>query len=184
MVRWCLDNPSCQTTTDNQIAQYNVSPLQPGAFFAVTASANLTTPGPHTVNFCIDAVDNAVAESNDYNNCSSLPFFVNAPDLTTRFLTMQGSPRVGQAVSFSGQIWNVGTASSTSYWLRFCHDNQNCLTQTEPATNQIGSDGSQNGLGPNTTWGTLNSDQWIPGPGDAGPHTVQFCADDVTLRRG
>ena len=116
-------------------------------------------------------------ESDEFNNCSSLPFFVNASDLTTRFLTMQGSPRVGQPVSFSGQIWNVGTASSTSYWLRFCHDNQNCLTQTEPATNQIGSDGSQNGLGPNTTWGTLNSDQWIPGPGDAGPHTVQFCAD-------
>ena len=75
-VRFCLDNPSCTTSQNGLISEYqSLSNIPPNSYIGVWSVAWTATAGYHQIYFCAD-VYKQVPELNEANNCRAVAFTV------------------------------------------------------------------------------------------------------------
>jgi hypothetical protein len=122
IARFCIDNPSCATSTVGQIGNdIDAGLLGAGATIPLNRTWTATA-GTHTVYFCGNVQGNtrtkephAVAESNAANNCTSSTFTVAPPpDIVAQNLTVTGSLTTGNTLTFSGNVTNAGGGMDTT----------------------------------------------------------------------
>jgi len=165
---------TCSTSEDGSIV---IASLAQGASQTVFISITLPlTTGVYTAAAMADS-NCAISESNESNNTDTTAYIVSTavlPDLDSVNITFSGTLEVGQTLTFSGDVRNIGTGDMNGGVLaRFCIDSSNeagCFADTsgtnlgEPAVSLLAASASEN----------ETSNSWIA---TLGPHDVYLCAD-------
>ncbi len=173
VARFCVDNPSCLTTSDGEIGVPTVSALASGISSSQLSATWVATYGVHTLYFCADAGD-PVSETDETNNCSTSTFIISRPNLKISNFANTGTLTTGNAVTFVGRVTNNGFATTqVPSTARICIDNPSCLTTATGMIRQFAIPTLTAG------WSTTNlSTSWTA---TEGSHTVYFCADVTSV---
>lgn len=109
------------TLDGNVLTSATIAPLNAGA--SVTHSYNWKSePGKHTLAAAIDA-NGAVTESDESNNSAVVSFPVLAADLIVKAIEWSPqSPSIGDKVTFTVTIENIGDDASAWSWAEFLID--------------------------------------------------------------
>ena len=117
--RFCIDNPSCLTTSTGQIGTDSTAALAAGAASPTFSHTWVATLGSHTLYMCAD-VGATVAELNETNNCTSLASFnvIQAPPTVT---TLAATTVTTTTAALNGRA-NPNSAAATG-WFRYSTTN-------------------------------------------------------------
>ncbi len=135
--RFCVDNPSCLTTTTGRLGtDQSVPSLGAGATSASFSREWTATAGDHTAYFCADVL-NQVSELNESNNCGSISFNINSSPSAINLQTVQPNYC---SVSFaaailSWQFTDPDGSSQSAYQVQA--DNNSSFSSPEVDTGQV-----------------------------------------------
>ena len=176
--RFCIDNPNCLTTTTGRLGgkDYDAGSLGMAASYSTSTTWTATT-GAHIIYFCSDIKDSlgydGVGESNEANNCTSVPFTVGTQTVSISPVTItveQGKPvTLSSTANFSdgsmiqhnlnwrlqGSPWNwdssyvsVATATQSNYTFfpTSAHTLSTTITPTQVGVYDVYSAASADGV--------------------------------------
>ncbi len=185
-LRFCVDNPNCLTNDSGHVgADPNLPPVPAGSTSATYTRSGTYEPGSHTLYVCVNTGNPPVPEYSMSNNCTSQTFEVpvietneppvvgnNTVDLRPVNLARNPSGAIlaGQSVTFSGSVKNDGQAASGAPWIRFCIDNEDCLTS---GTGHVGVDPNIAPIAGGAT-SPVYARTWTA---TEGSHTLYFCVN-------
>ncbi len=119
----------------NSFSQNDNSPLAPGASY--TRNENVRLPGGISgdayILFIADAY-HAQGDVNRANNVESLPIHLDAPDLTATALSAPASASLGQSISVTYSVKNVGTVPAPGSWNDAFYISDTATLDTSKAT--------------------------------------------------